>query len=133
MNRDVIEFLDGIKASRRAEMTRHILRYYISHLDELQPILLPLTKSVAVMSSTSDTLHELKIRLDPVLDKELILLIERVPRKRRSEFVRHVFHYYLNDLPKGVWYLMPSTTNHFIEEEEEDFDLPGAELSAFKF
>lgn len=140
LDQESIQFLDSIKSSRRSEVTRYIIRYYMSFLDSETPEFLPIQTSTPIEQRGEESLKEFKVRLDPLIDKPLINLIEQVPRRRRSEFIRHIFQYYLSHLPDGEWVIFPSYQNKAIEkgtiykeEDESTGELPGDELSGLSF
>jgi|SRR5690625_1050705 len=142
LDQDAIQFLDSIKSSRRSEMTRYVIRYYMSFLTNEKPEFLPIHTTPNIQGGKEETLKEYKVRLDTKLDSPLIRLIEQVPRRRRSEFIRHVFHFYLSHLEEGDWILIPKqqakgtdgiSLGKEPKKEESAGELPGDELSGLSW
>lgn len=102
-DQDIVSFLEVVPPSRRSELLRHVIRYYTSQLkDDGELFILAeqeTEKEVLFPEVKLDKEEkEYKIRLDPEIDSSIIDIINKVPRKRRSEFWRHVLRYYISQL-----------------------------------
>lgn len=119
LDQDIIGFLEAVPSNRRSELLRHIIRYYISQLKDDGELFI-LTESSQDSQSEVDFPKPIlekeekvyKVRFDAEIDHLLIETINRVPRKRRSEFWRHVLRYYMSQLSddKEV-FIMPTTVH----------------------
>jgi|HigsolmetaAR206D_1030411.scaffolds.fasta_scaffold00003_117 hypothetical protein len=109
MDEDIIRFLELLPKTRRAELLRHILRFYQTQLKNDGEFFLPYVQkplpSIATGPVPEST--EYRIQMDEQLDSTLIDLLESVPRKRRSEFWRHAIRYYMSRLKEGEYFVMP--------------------------
>ena len=151
LDQDIIGFLEHVPASRRSELFRHIIRYYVIQLkDDGERFILteaphqsdtyPNYQYKLDESKVKD--KEYKIRLNEAIDRQLIEVVERVPRKRRSEFWRHVLRYYMSHLKDDEIFIMPTEVvqSNVVEKESIQSDsetnsifreAPGDELQDF--
>lgn len=148
LDQDIISFLESIPATRRSELLRHIIRFYVSQMDNTEELFIvsdyspskPIQLTTKKDNSDNSDI-EYKIRLDERIDQPLIDIAEQVPRKRRSEFWRHVFRYYIGHLNEGDVFIMPigstfkEKNSHYTEVEEDISDrrTPGDELDGLDF
>ncbi|RKO61844.1 hypothetical protein Cdeb_01339 [Caldibacillus debilis GB1] len=111
IDQDIIRFLDSVPDQRRSELFRHMLRFYQSQLGEGEDPFLPYKQKEHPIPQTTgeEGEKEYKVRLDDELERSIIELIASVPRKRRSEFWRHLIRYYMNQLREGELFIMPSS------------------------
>lgn len=147
LDQDIIGFLESIPTTRRSELLRHILRYYSSQLKNDGELFLiaeaPYHSIVHFTyhpSSNEKEIKEYKLRLDEKIDHQLIETLEKVPRRRRSEFWRNVLRYYMNHLGEGEIFIMPMEVvnqvterpvKSTLQETNEIREDPGDELNAF--
>jgi len=148
LDQEIIGFLESVPQTRRNELLRHILRYYVSQLEPNGELFIVSDRQQTVHFSSPEHQHqegtkEYKLRLDEVLDKNLVETLERIPKKRRSEFWRYVLLYYLSHLHEGEFFVMPtklvfasntaeSKPQEVSIEEENVGEEPG-DLSMFTF
>jgi len=109
IDQDIIQFLESVPAPRRAELLRHILRFYQSQLKSNEEYFLPYVQKHWGGYSEDEKIQvtDYKVRMNTAIDGSLIELIDSVPRKRRSDFWRHAIRFYMSHLEDDEYFIMP--------------------------
>src|SRR5690625_3357149 len=132
IDRDIVSFIESVPSTRRAELLRHIIRFYISQLKDDAELFIFTDIShnnphkLSINGHTIDEERiEYRIRLDKKVDSLLIHTAEKVPRNRRSEFWRHIMRYYISHIEDGEVFIMPEESNSRSEEHTSELQSRG--------
>lgn len=94
VDKDVCDWLDSLPRSRKAEVVRHALRYYINSLDDGEVIKMKgkgeeLVETITATPIPSSPNKDIVVEIEPVEKKTSKLAIKSIPKepKKKSFFM----------------------------------------------